>query len=292
MSNCYGDMVRENENTKVIDCLYHKYKHIFPLPSETQIKKYYQEDKFYQQHSPKNWFKKEQKEKKYWKPYFNYLTSFLNPNFPLIDVGCGAGWFLEHWINNYGIGYGIEPSLMAKNMSPVSEYILPNNSFLKKKYTRKSNVVFSLILEHVVNPIEFITEHLSLLSPNATLMIIVPNDFSPLQNKTSHFINPVHINYFSRDSLIYVITKAIEESGNQDMGFITAATFPMEIFLKIGLDYRNNPQLGQRLHLVRLFFENTFPRKSFQLYHYLFKKYDIGREIILVSRKIPSGINT
>lgn len=64
-----------------------------------------------------------------------------------------------------------------------------------------------------------------------------------------------------------------------------SATFPMELFILAGMDYRKNDELGKKLHAARLRFEQTFGKNAFRLYNYLYKKHGWGRELIFVGSK-------
>lgn len=269
----------------------------WPYP---KVDEYYDNDQFYTQHVvAEDWFEKEKQEyeAKLWHPYFDYLSSRMNPHLPVIDVGCGAGWFLNYWNRHprRHFAYGIEPSKMAHEfygMKPFMFYTLDDfeswrsDEFDKHGLPNSFNILMSLVLEHIPNPVSFIQQYIPYLGHHGTLTIVVPNDFSPLQQwlGTTHFIQDVHVNYFTRETLRSTIHRAMHMPPIYEIK--ESATFPMELFECLGLHYIENPEIGAKCHRFRLLFEKVFKKRAFQLYQKLFDKYGWGRELIFTVRKV------
>jgi hypothetical protein len=74
------------------------------------------------------------------------------------------------------------------------------------------------------------------------------------------------------------------EKAGFDVVFETA-TFPMELFILMGTDYRGNDILGQQCHETRLKTEQTFGEKAFDFYKHLYDNYKWGRELVFVGQK-------
>jgi len=269
--------------------------HQHPLP---EVKEYYDEDQFYTQHvKAEEWFGKERREYEagLWNPYFEYLASRMNPDLPLIDVGCGAGWFINYW-NRRPIkyfAYGIEPSGMAREYYDDTFMFVSLQKFVEfyqeKIYNIDSfNILMSLVLEHVPDPVDFIKQYLLYMGEHGTLTIVVPNDFSPLQQwlGSTHFISDVHVNYFTRRSLWETIYEALPKSYPPVQYTIEeSATFPMELFELLGFHYIENGDLGRKCHNFRLHLEKFFGPRIFKFYEKLYDKYGWGRELIFTIRK-------
>ena len=124
--------------------------HQFPLP---EVEEYYEDDQFYTQHvQAKEWFEKEHQEYNagLWDSYFEYLISRMNPDLPLLDVGCGAGWFIDHW--NFKI---TEQLIELRNMVLVAELIIESAINRKESrgthysidYPKKLNIAKDTILK-------------------------------------------------------------------------------------------------------------------------------------------------
>lgn len=248
---------------------------------------YYLEDKFYTEHSPSGWLKKEIREHRLglWDSYYNFQIKMLDvPNLPIIDVGCGTGGFVDFCTRKGYRAYGIEPSPSARHEGK-SPYVYPSIERLKPLlehiYSSVSyNIHMSLVLEHIQKPKQFIEEYYDFFGELGNLMIVVPNEMNPLQEKycKNNFLSSVHYNYFTPKTLKSLLEKCGLEVIRE------SATFPMELFLALGFNYIGNDKLGKKLHMFRLKLEKVFPF-IFYGYQYLYKKYGWGREIIFVARR-------
>ena len=247
---------------------------------------YYESDQFYSLHAPPDWFVKEKREHDggLWNACYDYQIGLLQKHLPMqfwnyrsfLDVGCGTGWFVQHAHKRGYACQGVDPSNSARaflNLDCVFKTI-PD--------VRYNAIRASLVLEHIPTPELELFNWRNHLYDNGLLMIIVPNDFSPLQKrlKTHHFISPVHANYFQLDTL----TNLLERCGFEVIH--KGATFPMELPLCLGYDYRGNDIKGRRVHNFRLRFEKLMGVRAFQLYKRLFDWWGWGRELIFVARKI------
>lgn len=126
----------------------------------------------------------------------------------LVDVGCGAGSFLDHVSGLIKRGIAVEPcedyhqSLKDRGYE-VYDYV--NTARKELKNQADIGVCFS-VLEHIANPRVFLTEIMELLKPGAELILSTPNrdDFlmSLLEDDyRSFFYRTVHTWYFDSDSL-------------------------------------------------------------------------------------------
>ena len=278
----------------VIHCSTCQFAHLKPLPSLNTVQSLYQSDKFYKSFAPPDWLEKEAREHKagLWNPYYDYQLSLLpqpmtlRPFVTLLDIGTGAGWFVERARNRkYGyLAYGIEPSEQARNVLKLST-IYPDIASIPKYLHGFDIVHASLVLEHLLDPEAALKEWGKLLKPGGKLMVVVPNDFSPLQKralkggKPCWFISPVHINYFNHLTLGGLLKRC---------GFSIAyetATFPMELFLFLGMNYIGDDKIGRRCHNIRLQFERILKHHAFGLYKKLYNRFGWGRELVFVTVK-------
>ncbi|HEX7756369.1 MAG TPA: class I SAM-dependent methyltransferase, partial [Niabella sp.] len=148
-----------------------------------------------------------------------------------------------------------------------------------------------LVLEHILDPLEFIKSASSMLEDDGLLTIVVPNDFSVLQKINMHFHKKEwwislleHLNYFNKKSLNALFRKAGLEVVYETV------TFPIDIFLLMGKDYLSEPSLGKECHAMRKTFEyklfeagaSSFKEELYKAFSYL----GIGRELLITGRKM------
>lgn len=281
-----GQQIHKN----ILNCSTCGFVHWHPLPDASAITKLYEGDNFYagdKPHSPPDWFLKEREEYmgRYWDSYFSYLASFLDRNKPVIDIGAGAGWFVHwclwRWVDSpLDNACGVEPSRIAREFSPVTHRLIPNMDFSKDL---SGNIVLMLTLEHILDPETWLREEV-LPHLDGRLIVVVPNEFSPLQGLAGGKANPwfvskVHLNYFTPKTLRGLLERlglvVVHESG----------TFPTELAILLGYDYRGNNLRGRRVHNFRLRLERRFPGVFRWLYAPLYKYLHWGREIIMVAEK-------
>lgn len=283
---CWGRTLATKNGLRVIDCIVCNHAHLDPIPDESKIEKYYKDDRFYTEHSPPEWFDKEIAEFNagLWNAAYDYQLSLL-PSYPILDVGCGIGGFLARAYAQGVFGIGVEPSKIAlekmlhSNNMVFRDMDAANLVFGLDEITM--NVRMALVLEHIPEPVKFLESYAKNLKEKGRMMIVVPNEFSPLQKRVGGdwFVSKVHINYFTPTGL----RNAMKEAGMKVVH--ETATFPMELFILAGMDYRKNDKLGKKLHAARLRFERTFGKNAFRLYNHLYKKYGWGRELIFVGSK-------
>lgn len=268
-----GKQIHKN----LLNCHQCGFVHWHPLPDASTVANLYEGDNFYSgeaPHSPPDWFKKEEWEHSqgYWQAYYDYLISFLRPYTPTIDIGAGSGWFVKRC--PYALG--VELSVTARRWSPVPDDMVASLSELREG---KGNIVLMLTLEHILDPETWLREEV-LPHLDGRLIVVVPSEMNPLQRtlKSWHFVSPVHLNYFTPDTL-----KAMMERLGLKVVHL-GGTFPTEIWPLIGLDHRKDPAIGRKTHLWRLKLEKRFPW-LFHVYGWLMRRWGIGREIIMVAER-------
>lgn len=212
-----------------------------------------------------------------------------------MDIGCGGGYFLQYGKKLGWDTFGVDPSVQSINHCKSLGLNVVENFFdehLAEKIQDRFNVVhLSEVLEHVVDPINFIGLIRKVLRPGGIMCIVVPNDYNPFQlalKKACGFnpwwvAPPHHINYFNFNSLESIIKKS---------GFkiiLKETSFPIDIFLLMGDNYVGNDNLGRICHTKRKTFEknlakaglNNFKRDIYKA----FSKLNIGREVVIYARK-------
>lgn len=247
---------------------------MYPLPSKEDVDFYYQHIYY----EDTKWFEKELDEycAGLWSTAYKFQANLLG-NQKLIDWGAGSGLFVFWWGNYVKSDcYGIEPSERARNYFYMSN-VVPDSVFIP---SGKYNIRASLLFEHLVDPLETLRNMRALL--NKRILIIVPNDGegNALQKRVggTWWVDKSHLNYFSPRGLTALARKA-----NLKIAY-RGATFPMELFILMGFDYRNDSSLGRKCHNIRLNFEKKLGVTAFKLYQ-LLHKFGWGRELLYVLEK-------
>jgi SAM-dependent methyltransferase len=143
------------------------------------------------------------------------------------------------------------------------------------------------VLEHVPDPADLLTQVTGALAPGGLLIVRVPNDFSPLQADAQRALGgpdwwvvvPDHVNYFDHASIGHLI---------EGIGLTVvdrSADFPMEIFLLMGQDYRNDPAVGREVHRRRRRAELALDPETRRSMGRAWAAAGIGRNAFVVARK-------
>ena len=293
----HGDIVLHKDKIDLIDCKMCNFIHIVPLPSHEELLEFYQNE-FYQTIKPE-YLKKDEDENQYWNISYDEKLSILQSNNPpnkrILDVGCGGGFFLRRAKGEKWDVFGIEPSPNAANYAknhdiPVITDFLENIDFTNQE--KFGAIHMNAVLEHSNSPIQILKICYKILEKNGILIVETPNDFNPLQiiahkylKKDEWWIAPrEHLNYFNFESL----SKLLQKNGFEVI--LKQATFPLEMFLLMGFDYTDNPELGLKKHHERMRFEqNINSVEGNELKQKLYSKFaeiGIGRRIILYAKKL------
>lgn len=275
-----------------------------PTPTKEELEKYYKEE-FYQSEKPNqiNDSSKEIRDRD--SIFYNLQYSIFSHILKLenseahADLGCGYGHFLQYISNIFPgkkyFGCEVYPEAGSyiesiKNATFI-EFDLNN---MDKCFDRlKDCTTYSLIntLEHLQDPKLFLEEIYTSMNVGNKLLLQVPNDFNPIQKSAVKelqldewwFCPPRHISYFSPLGL----KNLCEEVGFKCEEMVT--TFPIDMFLLCGLNYRTEPNLGRKAHVMRTLFEknyiNTHGLEGLLNLYKNFANANIGREIIIVLLK-------
>lgn len=210
----------------------------------------------------------------------------------LLDVGAGLGDFVRV-ARRYYDAVGLEPSDYACFVMKAANIPHWHGFFHSTQVTPGSVNVLRMAwyLEHSVTPKLDLKRAHELLEPDGLLSVTVPNDFSVIQSlvvdktgKKDYWVDPTHINYFNLDTLRETIIQA---------GFdvlYAYASFPMEFFALMGLDYIQAGTVGRAVHTLRkeLELNMAVTKDGIDLMRRLQSSWayaGIGRDITVVARK-------
>lgn len=180
-----------------------------PLNNEFLIK--------YYTNYPANTLSWHNTESEFYERIYNKGLSMLNPNnkeLSLLDIGCSSGLFLSHASKHGYQGYGIEPNLLERTYA-LNNGIKVIGSELSDIDTKNKFDVITLwdVLEHIKNPIEYISSFRKYLSGlDACVFIQVPSCDSlaarVLREECKMFDGIEHLTLFSLNSLKIAFSKA------------------------------------------------------------------------------------
>ena len=222
MKDHEGPVWAERNGLRIIHCWTCGFCHLDPLPTVAWATDYYATSRFYKDFAPMSWFSKETLEHRQglWEPSYLHQTRLMGCMPFLVDVGCGAGWYVYHWNRRRSLAFGIEPSLSARLASPVPQFLFKNWNEVDAAFRERAGLSPSgqeghlhaslraaLVLEHLPDPRGFLAECHEHLHREGRLLVIMPNEFNPLQkriNRGAHkdwFVAEPHVNYFTPQSL-------------------------------------------------------------------------------------------
>jgi 2-polyprenyl-3-methyl-5-hydroxy-6-metoxy-1,4-benzoquinol methylase/RimJ/RimL family protein N-acetyltransferase len=219
----------------------------------------------------------------------------------ILEVGCGTGDLLELLRDRGFDVQGIEPSDYAAGLA--RERGLDVRTMTLEQLVAESGeappgydaVLLVYVLEHIPHAAEMLRGVHRLLATRGLLFISVPNDFNPLQLAAQRELDtepwwiaiPDHINYFDVESLSALTLQL----GFQAVDVL--ADFPMELFLLMGLNYIGNADLGATCHAYRVAAERSMPSDVRRSLFRSFAANGIGRNLHMFVRKVevkgPSG---
>lgn len=187
-----------------------------PKPSEKQLPDYYEsEDYISHTDSKRNLFEKIYHSVRRFslKKKLNLISGYSSKEETLLDIGCGTGDFLEKAFKSNWKVFGIEPNQQARTIAnnKVNNSVFETNQLLKFKPQSFDIITLWHVLEHLPNLEEQVSIFKTLLKPNGTLIIAVPNfdcyDAKYYKEFWAAFDVPRHLWHFNRESMSNLISK-------------------------------------------------------------------------------------
>ena len=140
------------------------------------------------------------------------FESFRKNNM-LLEVGCGAGFFLLEAKNKQWIASGIEKGSLIKEKLREKNIVIHNDLFNKSELKNNSFDVIVMIevIEHLPDPVLYLNRCFELLRPGGAIYITTPNfnciERRILKNEYRIISYPEHIWYFTPLSLHKTLSK-------------------------------------------------------------------------------------
>ena len=131
----------------------------------------------------------------------------------VLDVGCSSGAFLFQLNQRFPGSYqvlGTDMSGPPLNYAESRGVPVLRSPFLETSFERNQfdAVTFWAVLEHLMNPRQFLQKAVSILKPSGFCFVLVPNARSlaiRLLQSRYRYVYEQHLNYFTRQSLRSII---------------------------------------------------------------------------------------
>lgn len=299
-------------------CIYHIVRcemcittHVWPLPSDDALATYYKTT-FYQT-DKSDMVLRYERDRAWWEQCVHEpilrrcrMSDVLHspeeqqPRF--LDIGAGPGIALDVARNTLGWETsGIEPNhnlcaALRQRGHAMHVGMLdtdPSNALQFQKILGKFHCLYAYeVLEHQANPEDFLLACAEMLEDRGYLVIVVPNDYNPLQFSARKELGmapwwlapPQHLQYFTPKTLQLLVRRC---------GFTLKdmrGTYAMEKFLLRGHNYIGNDDIGRICHQQRIQEELFIMRSGLwgsyekQMRRDLAEKRH-GREIVCIAQK-------
>lgn len=257
--------------------------------------RHFYENTFYDSAKP-GYLTKVREELDYWRDIASWrlrlIERVLEKTGRILDVGAGAGVLLDVARRRGWCVRGVEPSVIAAAFAAEQLDLHLYRGFIEDYTDEPFDVVYaSFVLEHIADPWSCMNRLRSLTKPQGLVWIEVPNDFNRMQlavqrelAKDPWWIVPGHhLNYFDFNSL----GTLLEQSGFSVVERL--ASFPMEWFPLMGLDYIGHDEVGAQCHTMRMRFEQHLLKQDSEVLHLLYTKLaeaGLGRSCNIIARAV------
>jgi SAM-dependent methyltransferase len=278
---------------------------IQPTPSQEEVERYYNQE-FYALQNPRfndSSLAVQKEEKEFFDSRWDAINERCRDYFgsrkklKMFDIGCGYAQGLLYFKKRGFQVSGLEPTQEGVKYA-ISRGLKVYHSGIEDYSCVKGDkfdiVMLINVLEHLRDPVRTLAKiRKDLLKLGGMLVIDVPNEFNDFQVvadveyklKQWWVCPPNHLNYFSADTIKQLLTKVGYRIYDYE------ASFPIELFLLFGENYRQNPELGKQCHKKRVKFEYLMKKhgKSGKLkaFYKAMADLNLGRQIVIyaISKK-------
>jgi SAM-dependent methyltransferase len=288
-------VVDQEADYSIIDCQECGFKHLNPVPSPEELNEFYK-GRYYETCRPDT-IREDHDELEHRQIAYDERLAFIGRNTEgrdLLDIGCGAGFFLAR-AREFGWNcLGLEPSESASRLAAernLQVFNLTLDEFLERYKMTFDVIHLKNVLEHIPQPAVALRKCRNLLNAGGLLYVEVPNDYNLLQrtgvrmvNERKHWICiPDHVNYFDFRTAVNLVKNSGFKLLRRD------TTFPMYLFLLLGQNFVREKTAGTRVHLGRVRLELFLKRYKLSFLKRLIytglAHLGLGRTVILYCRK-------
>lgn len=146
-----------------------------------------------------------------------YLKKYLkNSQMKILEVGCSSGFMLHPLISSGYRCVGVEPSGIFSDFlrsKKIEVYQTLEELKVKNPKYKFDLIMHFFVLEHIVDPLEFLKSQINMLNDNGKIIFEIPNAADPLYTlyKVPEFEkfywSIAHPWYFSFNSIKYLLDK-------------------------------------------------------------------------------------
>jgi len=196
--------VRDSKNHKILRCKNCEHVQLFPIPSETKLKKFNDEnlqDKNIQYYGKISDYRSKSIDDT--KRRAKLIKELVSKDKTILEIGSGHGFFLEimkkNRYNIMGIEVSKEKRKLSKKIVPVP--VLDVDLTKNLPEFKVDVIVMFHVLEHLPNPIILLENLKKMMKPHGKLVIEVPN-LNDLQLELENeyrewYWQLAHISYFT-----------------------------------------------------------------------------------------------
>ncbi|ACS78643.1 class I SAM-dependent methyltransferase [Maridesulfovibrio salexigens] len=253
-----GIVLHSVDGFDVIHCESCGFKHIIPIPDEEELERIYKHE-YHVKDKPL--MLQHQLEDQEWHDATNAarletIEKLLGRKGSILDVGSGNGFFLKQAAELGWQAKGVEPADKAVDYCNSIGLDVTHGVFDQEcadSIGKFDAVHLWEVLEHLPDPAGMLSLCRQVLNPGGLIIVGVPNDYNKLQKIVTENMDeepwwvapPHHINFFNRSSLENLLRRLNFEPLHHEI------SFPLELFLLMGKNYKRNPDLGRECHAMR-----------------------------------------
>ncbi|MEQ9397810.1 MAG: class I SAM-dependent methyltransferase [Longimicrobiales bacterium] len=181
----------------------------------------------------------------------------------LLDIGCGEGWLLDRFRTAGWDVSGVDfSSFGVEKWNPELRDVVQTGDYeeLLREAAAEGRtfdvVAFANVIEHVLDPRGLVRLARDLVAPGGLLVIVAPNDFSPLHQRLLEtgridepfwVFHPDHLSYFNKASM-----EALLGAEAIDVAAVVADN-PIDLnLLNERMNYVREPEKGKSAHRYRI----------------------------------------
>lgn len=205
------------KNDKFLHCNNCDIVYLYPFPSQKKVAKFYQNNfgTYMQERSKEiNWNNLKKQYDNLYKRELPLRSVFLNRYLKkgnVCDVGCSTGFTLDYISKNKtNQTYGVEPSLEHVKFINPKHKIYSDISDINLRF---DNILHYYVLEHVFNPLDFLSNLIKRLKKNGRMIFEIPNrndalfSLYKIESYKDFIMQKMHLFYFSEKSITYILNK-------------------------------------------------------------------------------------
>src|SRR3990172_6917522 len=182
----HGKTILKSGKYKIISCQNCGFIHASPIPKQKDLDNYYKKT-FYEETKPdflNNYLEDKQWIEMIYGERLKTIERLLRQkSCSLLDIGSGLGFFLKIAKKRGWKILGVEPSNTASEYANKNGLETINQNFEKVAISANLFDVISIIntFEHLRHPKSILNKSYQLLKTGGILLLVVSNDFNPLQ---------------------------------------------------------------------------------------------------------------